>query len=202
MRLRLFDHYIIYPAILLLFASRLASASPDSRTPAPGDPLLLAPPLLIAQAASDPGRTTPQAQLDSPEHSPGVAVSLAILPGIAIHGAGHFYAGRPLQAAALLLVEAGAGYMAYRGASEVYAVSQNFDLAQNAGESGQLSYGVGLAAGGLFLFLTSWLYDVTGAPMAAAETAAPAQKATAHNAPTVTPQITRRGVELVLERLF
>jgi hypothetical protein len=141
---------------------------------------------------SDPGLT------DS-GRLPGVAISMAIAPGIVLHGSGHFYAGRPLTGSLLLLAEAGSAYMAYRGATEIAATAKGYDLEKNLGESGPISRNLGLAVGGVMLFLSSWFYDMTGSPIAAMEQNQEQKK---HQAPAVTAQITPRGVEVVIERLF
>ncbi|MCK5218967.1 hypothetical protein KAR10_05560 [bacterium] len=143
----------------------------------------------------------------SPEQSgpqPGIAASLAFAPGIVLHGYGHFYAGRPLTGSLLLLAEVGAVYMAYRGITDVTSVIDEMDL-ENVnyyGQSEQFSRGVGLAIGGLVLFLTSWLYDLTGSPLAVLEQRDVKKQKATDTGPVLIPKLSGCGVEVVIDRLF
>jgi hypothetical protein len=104
--------------------------------------------------------------------SPATASALAVFPGIILHGSGHFYAGRPWVGTALALTEAVSLYCIYRGYLDIQAGSEEVDLSGSSSYSGnseQVSRGIGLAVGGTLLFFTSWLFDVTGAPQAAAQ---------------------------------
>ncbi len=142
--------------------------------------------------ASPPEKSGPQ---------PGIAATLAFAPGIVLHGSGHFYAGRPLTGALLLLAEAGAVYMAYRGIQDINTGRDEINLEEftYCGQSEQISRGLGLAAGGLMLFLTSWLYDVTGSPLAVLEQGAGKKQKTAGTGPILTPKLSGCGIEAVLK---
>ncbi|NTV52206.1 MAG: hypothetical protein HGA76_04235 [Candidatus Firestonebacteria bacterium] len=162
---------------------------------------------LVAEAPVAPAAVSAEPTLKQKSlYSPGVALSLALVPGIALHGSGHFYAGRPWTGVALLLAEAGGIYMGYRGGKDVYAVvdSLDFDKFSNFhGDTGQISNGLGLALGGVMIFLSSWLYDITGAPIAAQQAnAAAAQSKAASSAPVVTSRVTAHGFEVAIERRF
>ncbi len=121
--------------------------------------------------------TLPQTASPSSMKDPGTAIALATFPGIVIQGSGHFYAGRPVTGSILLLVELGALTMAYNGGRDIYAVVQDNTgsgvsdetLINNLSNTTRLSRGIGLAVGGVALFLSSWLYDLTGAPLAVEE---------------------------------
>ncbi len=131
-----------------------------------------------------------------------MAVTLALGPGLAVHGVGHFYAGRPVTGAALLAAELGAVYLAYRGGTDIMRAQANgvFDTnSPNLGQSEEFSRGAGLAAVGVAVFLASWLYDLTGAPIAAAETAA--AKAAAR-AVTISPEFRDNRAGVVIEHRF
>ncbi len=136
---------------------------------------------------------------------PGVASGLAVAPGVLVHGSGHFYAGRPLTGAVLVAAEAVSLYMVYRGVRDIYSQVDaiDFDTFSNFdGNSGQISNGLGLAAGGLMIFLASWLYDITGSAQAVEADEAARRQSVQANVPTVTPRITPQGVEVVVDRLF
>jgi hypothetical protein len=138
--------------------------------------------------------------------SPGVAVGLALVPGVALHGAGYLYAGRPWTAGALLLAEAGGLYMAYRGGTDIYSAVDGLDFDKFSnfhGDTGQLSRGMGLALGGVMIFLTSWLVDITGSPMAVEQSNVANKPAPAASAaPEIIPRLTAHGFEVAVERRF
>jgi TM2 domain-containing membrane protein YozV len=158
-------------------------------------------------AASTPIPESRSTLASTPEKSgpqPGIAATLAFAPGIVLHGSGHFYAGRPLTGTLLLLAEAGAVYMAYRGITDITSVVDEIDLEDinYYGQSEQLSRGVGMAIGGLMLFLTSWLYDVTGSPLAVLEQGDVKKQKTADTGPVLIPKLSGCGVKVVIDRLF
>jgi TM2 domain-containing membrane protein YozV len=138
--------------------------------------------------------------------STGVAAGLAMGPGLLVHGVGHMYAGRPLTGVALLLAEAGGLYMAYRGGTDVSSAVGAIDgstFSNFHGDSGQISRGLGLAAGGLMIFLSSWLYDVTGSPIAVEQYNQEIKKSSLDaNSPVVTSRVTPQGFEVAIERHF
>ena len=148
-----------------------------------------------------------QSILEQKSHrSSGVAISLALVPGVVLHGAGHFYANRPWTAGVLLLAEAGGLVMAYRGGRDVYSAVDSVDFnnfSNYHGDTGQLSNGMGLALGGVMIFLSSWLFDLTGSPLAADQNNTLTKPRTGNSAsPVITPRLTMRGLEVAIERLF
>ncbi|MGB2769226.1 MAG: hypothetical protein WBC88_05830 [Candidatus Zixiibacteriota bacterium] len=89
---------------------------------------------------------------------PGVALLYALVPGLVVHGAGHFYAG-----------EKAAGWVLASG--EILSLCLiGYAVGVGAGESksGTTSNGnrelIGVFGGGLFV--GTWIYDVIGAPLA------------------------------------
>ena len=97
---------------------------------------------LLAQQMADSIRVHPSDSLKLKD--PNMALLYAVIPGVLIHGSGHFYAGKTTTGAVLLGSELVGGTMFY------YAL-----------------WGGGsfLAAGGV-LFFGSWIYDLVGAPHA------------------------------------
>ena len=88
---------------------------------------------------------------------PNMALLYAVIPGVVIHGSGHFYAGKTTTGAVLLGCGVVGGYMFFIG-----ALGQGIP-----GESGELGkYEDVLWAFGGILFLGSWIYDLVGAPRA------------------------------------
>jgi hypothetical protein len=140
------------------------------------------------------------------EKSPGVAISLALVPGVALHGAGFLYAGRPWTASALLLAEAGGLYLAYRGGEDMYSAVDGDDFnkfTNYRGDTGQLSHGMGLALGGVMIFLSSWFFDLAGSPLAVEQANAANKPGLATTAaPEITPRLTAHGFEVALEKHF
>lgn len=171
---------------------------------AAGEPAAAPSPSLLQFAAAAPATpdAAPVSAPSSQDPNPGMAATLALVPGIAVHGAGHFYAGRPLAGAALVAVELGSLYLAYLGSTQISsAVNSGVGDADSAnfGDSEEFSRGLGLVVTGTALFLGSWLFDLSGAPTAAAETAA-ARKEAAGTA--LRPEVRPDQVALVLEQRF
>lgn len=158
-----------------------------------------------AQAVAADSSQSSKAHFNKPLKAPGTAIGLATFPGIVVHGSGHFYAGRPITGVLMLLAEAGAVYMAYQGVSDVYTVVDenlngnltDIEIIENLSETEKISQGIGLAAGGLVLFLSSWFYDMSGAPIVVEMENAKQKKGA-----KVEAQLTLQGVELVISQLF
>lgn len=163
---------------------------------------------LWAQANAAP----PPSALSLPTPSgpqPAAAAGLALFPGVLVHGTGHFYAGRPLTGSVLAASEAAAVYLIIRGGMEAYSSGKDIadmlnnsagqGVSQNLGDTGNLSYGLGLAAAGLVVFLGSWLFDVTGAPLAAMQKQKAAAPAGSQAQPVVSARLDGQGVAVVLE---
>jgi hypothetical protein len=163
-------------------------------------------------AAAEPVVTPPVAQTaaspvvpaSAPVLDPGVASTLAIVPGFLVHGSGHFYAGRPGTGALLLAAEVGSLYLTYLGVQDIQAASQNADPADPdyTGDTSQLSRGVGYAAVGIVIFLGSWLYDLAGAPIAVQEQEAKRKQASQTQGMILRPRWTGQSVALVVEHPF
>ncbi len=168
----------------------------------------------VFQVAEAPVSETPAAAVSpaavyvdkrSPKNS-GVAITWALGPGFLVHGAGHMYAGRPWTGVSLFLAEVGGAYMAYRGGTDAYSaidVMSKNNFAEFHGDSGQVSRGIGLAAGGVMIFLASWLYDLTGSPIAVDQynqTLTPRQAET--SSPVIVTQLTPGGVTVAVEQRF
>lgn len=87
--------------------------------------------------------------------NPNTALFYAMVPGFVVHGTGHFYAGKPVTGVALLGVEIISLGLCYASAM--------FSFAEAMGGTGKGDPEVtGLI--GLGLFLSSWIYDMAGAP--------------------------------------
>jgi TM2 domain-containing membrane protein YozV len=84
---------------------------------------------------------------------PNYAIFVALVPGAVVHGAGHFYAGKPGTGTALFVSEVTGLGLCYLGA-------------MTAMGSGEYSTGgVVAVSAGLALFIGSWAYDVALAPL-------------------------------------
>jgi hypothetical protein len=88
--------------------------------------------------------------------SPWIALGIAVVPGVIVHGSGHFYAGKTKSGFWLLGAEVAGASIVYVSVLAGYAASE-------AGETGtEAGFGV---FGGLLLFVGSWVYDVVRSPM-------------------------------------
>lgn len=92
--------------------------------------------------------------------NPDIALLIAILPGSVVHGAGHFYAGKPLTGVALLGLEIIGTGLVFFGAVEGLG---------EAMEGGSKGNPEGTILIGFSLFLFSWIYDIIGAPLTIAK---------------------------------
>ena len=89
---------------------------------------------------------------------PNMAILYAVIPGVVIHGSGHFYAGKTKTGVVLLGSELVGGTIFYVGA---------LDKAFSQSKGGKLGiYGDIFIAFGGVLFVGSWIYDLFGAPRA------------------------------------
>ena len=89
---------------------------------------------------------------------PGKALLYALVPGLVVHGAGHFYAGKTKTGAVLLGSELVGGTIFSIG-----VVGKGMSQLEG-GEPWK--YGDVFMAFGGVLFVGSWIYDVIGAPLA------------------------------------
>jgi hypothetical protein len=86
--------------------------------------------------------------------SPYMAIFYSVVPGIIVHGSGHFYAGKTNTGYLLLGTEAAGLLFLYLGFEEALGGSSYQNDADIMGWTG------------LALFSGSWLYDVIGSPIA------------------------------------
>ena len=89
--------------------------------------------------------------------NPNTAMVIAILPGSIVHGAGHFYAGRPVTGTALLGIEMVSLVFFFRAIG--HGLSDNGSSEQEMQDSFI----------GTTLFFGSWLYDIIVAPLTIAK---------------------------------
>jgi len=89
--------------------------------------------------------------------NPNTALLIAILPGSIVHGAGHFYARRPVTGAALLGIEM---------VSLVFFVRA---IGQGLSDTGSREQERQDSFIGTTLFFGSWLYDIIVAPLTIAK---------------------------------
>jgi TM2 domain-containing membrane protein YozV len=85
--------------------------------------------------------------------SPYVAVFYSVIPGVLVHGSGHFYAGKGGTGTTLLGLEAAGALLLYFGSLSAFQGSSH----QN--DTDAMGY-IGLA-----LFAGSWVYDIVGSPI-------------------------------------
>jgi TM2 domain-containing membrane protein YozV len=99
--------------------------------------------------------------------SPLIALGIAFFPGIIVHGAGHFYAGKPKTGSLLLVGElVGVGCIA----AGIVVISLGvFTKVGTLGAADVTEEASGLASGlvyvGSGLFLGTWVYDIVFAPI-------------------------------------
>jgi len=118
----------------------------------------------------------PAAKPSVSHRSAAVATTLAWIPGVAIHGAGHIYAGSYMKGIGLFLLEGASVWLVYQGYNE-YQRGAYPDLRNNSGLNNNTpatnmgtedtEVGVGLVA--LTGFIFTWVDDVAGAGIAADE---------------------------------
>lgn len=85
--------------------------------------------------------------------SPYMAVFYSVIPGVLVHGSGHFYAGKGGTGTTLLGLEAAGALLLYFGSLSAFQGSSH----QN--DTDAMGY-IGLA-----LFAGSWVYDIVGSPI-------------------------------------
>jgi len=98
--------------------------------------------------------------------SPLIALGIAFFPGVIIHGAGHFYAGKPKTGSLLLVGElVGVGCIA----AGIVVISLGVFTKVGTLGAADVTEASGLASGLLYvgsgLFLGTWVYDVVFAPI-------------------------------------
>ena len=111
---------------------------------------------LLAESTEDSVKTE---SLDSTKlRYPKMAVFYAIVPGIVVHGSGHFYAGEKTAGWVLVGGEiVGIGMV-------TYSIMSGFGEAAGGADPDMDDEIAGFV--GLTLFVGTWIYDVIGAPLA------------------------------------
>ncbi|MGB2768290.1 MAG: hypothetical protein WBC88_01020 [Candidatus Zixiibacteriota bacterium] len=96
--------------------------------------------------------------------NPYLALGIAVYPGIALRGAGHWYAGK--EGTAMILAGAAAvGALLLLGLTADPPLEGDGDtLNGDRKNDGSLEYACGVTA--LVLVVGSWVYDIVGAPLA------------------------------------
>ncbi len=138
-----------------------------------------------AQATAEPSvsptpETTPEATVEPTKEvaqvkhkSPALAGGLAFIPGIVVHGTGHFYAGHWMKGLGLLTIEAASIAVIYGQANDaikaVDAMNANSKNGQISMDVSQAYSTLGIVMVGTMAFLYSWFDDMAGAPIAAKE---------------------------------
>jgi TM2 domain-containing membrane protein YozV len=89
--------------------------------------------------------------------SPWIALGIAFVPGVIVHGAGHFYAGRIKTGFLLLGTEVVGISLVGVGAIAGFAEAMGGEPTSDDAEL--------WAFGGLILFVGSWVYDVVASPI-------------------------------------
>lgn len=95
-----------------------------------------------------------------------IALGIAFFPGVIIHGAGHFYAGKPKTGSLLLVGElVGVGCIA----AGIVVISLGVFTKVGTLGAADVTEASGLASGLMYvgsgLFLGTWVYDVVFAPI-------------------------------------
>lgn len=137
---------------------------------------------------SSSAQTKGAAVAESPDHkSSALAHTLAIFPGIAIHGAGNMYAGSWMKGLGLFVVGTGGAYLAYDQANAGYnEIQSTFTNLHNNGNSGiSLDYSgvfgrIGLILVGTAAFIWTGWDDIAGCGIAVDEYNKRADDAAAH----------------------
>jgi hypothetical protein len=84
--------------------------------------------------------------------NPNTALLIAVVPGVVVHGAGHFYARKPLTGLVLLTAEVAGLIFWLRG----HLIASGWSSSKESME-GDVIIGMGL-------FFGSWIYDIVRAP--------------------------------------
>lgn len=123
---------------------------------------------------ADKADASPEAKAPTAGHkSPAIAGALGFFPGVALHGAGHMYAGSWIKGLGLLAIEGaaiGIGYTTVNNSindiQKIADGTKNGAVPTNVGTAYQ-AVGVGLVCS--MAFLWTWFDDMAGAPIAAKE---------------------------------
>ena len=124
-------------------------------------------------AAAAAKGATETAQAQTPYRNPQVATILAVIPGIAIHGAGHMYAGSWMKGVALFVLEGASVYLLY-DAYDQYKRGDFDNITKNNGSGIPANLGIEYQEAGIALVAftgwgATWVDDVIGAHFAATQ---------------------------------
>ncbi|MES2201785.1 MAG: hypothetical protein V4498_06005 [candidate division FCPU426 bacterium] len=218
---RLTKIWLVTLAVMLMSASRLSAAA-AAPTAVPKSSQQTVPPTEEPTAEVTPEATatvqptvqaTEQSTLQAtPEKTPApkkiphkypfLAGTLALVPGVAIHGAGHMYAGSWMKGLGLFAIEAASAGIAYTtvmaGADDIKKFTDNKDGGVPEDLSPVLSR-TGVILVCTFAFLETWFDDIVGAPIAASEYN---RRAEAAAAAEVSLRPTQDGALFVYSRRF
>jgi hypothetical protein len=128
-----------------------------------------------AAADTDKAASTADAASDTPaatahHKSPALAGGLAFFPGVAVHGAGHMYAGSWMKGLGLLAIEAASAAVIVKSASGLGDAANVFSGGKSVPtDISGVEINVGTMVVSSMGFLWSWFDDMAGAPIAAGE---------------------------------
>lgn len=127
-----------------------------------------------AKAEPAKSATADKGQAVAPGHkSPAIAGGLAFLPGVAVHGAGHMYAGSWMKGLGLLAIEGAALGIgiptAINGADRMQKAFNGVGDGAGLTDAGDSFRDVGIVLVSTMAFLWTWFDDMAGAPIAANE---------------------------------
>lgn len=124
-------------------------------------------------AATPAAQSSSATQASAGHKSPALAGTLGFVPGIALHGVGHMYAGSWIKGLGLLAIEGaaiGVGYSTVNNSvndiQKIVDGTKNGAVPTDVGTAYQ-AIGVGLVCS--MAFLWTWFDDMAGAPIAAKE---------------------------------
>jgi len=145
-----------------------AKASPAAAKPLSGTAQALTG---TAKALSGTAQALTGTASSLPHRYPALAETLAWLPGIALHGSGHIYAGSYFKGFSLLALEGASIWLGY---SNSMTLADDVKSLSNSGSNGKIPSNlapitsrVGIVSVALFGFIDTWLDDVGGAGIAA-----------------------------------
>lgn len=144
-------------------------------TPSPSPTVVKTPVASRKQPAvsAEKGNTETAQALPPPYRNPQVATILAVFPGIAIHGAGHLYAGSWMKGAALFVLEGASVYLLY-DAYDQYKRGDFDNITKNNGSGIPTNLGIEYQEAGIALVAftgwgATWVDDMIGAHFAATQ---------------------------------
>lgn len=153
-----------------------------------------------AAEQGDAGAEAEKSSRPAGHKSPAIAGGLAFFPGVAVHGAGHMYAGSWMKGLGLLAIEGvalGIGIpTAINGADRIQKAFEGAGNGSTA-DAGDSFRDVGIVLVCTMAFLWTWFDDMAGAPIAANEYNRLADEAAAQTGMQVIPRADGVSVALV-----